>query len=201
MDTNVPPPPADESEVSETATRTGRRRTAAIVAGLLAVGVIAFLFSRPAPDSRKITALPPFELEVLGADRTISNEDLTGRPAVVNFWASWCAPCRREAPALEAAWQRYKDEGVMFLGVDVRDIESQAERFVREEGLTYESVRDPDQVLVEAMNLGDRLPQTFFVYPDGRLLSSQGIYEISGEELELNIEALLEPAPSDSVTP
>ena len=201
METNVPPTPDDESEIAPPERRAGKRRIALIAVAVVAIGVVAFLFSRPAPESRAVTALPPFELELLGSNKTVTNVDLRGRPAVVNFWASWCAPCRREAPALEAAWQRYKDEGVAFLGIDVRDIESQGERFVREEGLTYPSVRDPDQELVRAMGLGDLLPQTFFVYPDGKLLSTQGLYEISGEELEQNIEKLLAPTPAGSATP
>jgi len=171
-----------------------KRRFLFIAAGVIALVVIGYLFTKPAPDSGRIEELPDFELEILGATGTFSEADLEGQPAVINFWASWCGPCNREAPALEETWQAYKDEGVQFLGVDVRDIESQAENFVERHAITYPSVRDPDQVLARAMEVGDLLPQTFFVDASGKIQTGSGLGEITKEELEEQIELLLAEA-------
>ncbi|MCL4245655.1 MAG: TlpA family protein disulfide reductase, partial [Candidatus Dadabacteria bacterium] len=63
---------------------------------------------------------PGFTIKLYDGKR-ISSEDLKGKTVLLNFWASWCMPCRQEAPALEEAWQKYKDRGVVFLGVNVWD--------------------------------------------------------------------------------
>jgi thiol-disulfide isomerase/thioredoxin len=66
-----------------------------------------------------------------------------GRVVVLNFWGSWCSPCREEAPVLAVTAQQYKRAGVAFLGVDVRDTPASAEAFVHDFGITYPSVSDP----------------------------------------------------------
>ena len=188
------PTPDESGAITEGDAPATKRRLAFITVGVIAVAVIGYLFTRPAPDSGRVEELPAFELELLGTTGTFSEADLEGAPAVINFWASWCGPCNREAPALEATWQAYKDEGVQFLGVDVRDIESQAENFVERHGITYPSVRDPDQDLARAMEVGDLLPQTFFVDASGRIKTGSGLGEITKEELEEQIELLLAEA-------
>jgi peroxiredoxin len=70
-----------------------------------------------------------------------------GSVVVLNFWGSWCAPCREEAPALAVAARQYRPAGVDFLGVDVRDTTASAEAFTRDFGITYPSVSDPGSVI------------------------------------------------------
>src|SRR6266581_187369 len=86
---------------------------------------------------------PQFSLPGVQGSGSISLADFTGTVVVLNFWASWCPPCRQEAPQLQAVWQSYRDRGVQFLGVDHRDSRGAGEAFQRQFGITYPSVFDP----------------------------------------------------------
>jgi cytochrome c biogenesis protein CcmG/thiol:disulfide interchange protein DsbE len=134
----------------------------------------------------------------------LSSEELDGSPVVLNFFASWCAPCREEAPLLQAAWREHRDDGVQIVGVDVNDTEDGARRFVREFGITYPVVRDVDDKLIGELGVRG-LPQTFFINRDWELsnvASGEQVGDetrqvvplgaISRSELEANIERLLE---------
>jgi cytochrome c biogenesis protein CcmG/thiol:disulfide interchange protein DsbE len=114
---------------------------------------------------------PEFELPTLSGD-TLSSDDLKGHPVVVNFWASWCLPCREEAPLLERTWRKYRDEGVIFLGVNIKDAESDAKAFVDEFDITYPMVRDLDQELTRAFGVRG-LPETFFVDHEWRFVGTE----------------------------
>ena len=99
---------------------------------------------------------------------TVSLDDLRGRPVVLNFWASWCPPCRDEAPLLEDLWRRYRDRGVVMLGVDVRDLSGNARDFAEEFGYTYPSVRDgTDETERRFQTTG--VPETFIIDRQGRI--------------------------------
>ncbi|HYP23836.1 MAG TPA: TlpA disulfide reductase family protein, partial [Actinomycetota bacterium] len=158
--------------------------------------------SRDAPDR-----LPEFSLEYLSGQGSLTSGELEGSPVVLNFWASWCGPCRDEAPAFQDAWERYDPEGVRFVGVNVCDLEPEAKKFVREFEIGYDVVRDPDQELADALGIECRLPQTFFVAPSGEFAATSEGEEVDGalgggggvvvlggiepEELEARIEELL----------
>jgi peroxiredoxin len=137
---------------------------------------------------------PRLELPRLDGGGTVSLGDLRGKKAVVlNFWASWCDPCRREMPLFERVWRGYKDRGVVILGVDVRDAPRSAREFVSDFGITYPIVRDEEARLAERLGV-DPLPQTFFVDHRGRLAGDQVLGEITRAELERRIDALLAAA-------
>jgi peroxiredoxin len=162
-----------------------------IVLGVLLLVAAGYLLLKPAPDDPQKT-LPAFELEALGGAGTISDADLIGHPVVMNFWASWCGPCNEEAPDLEKTWQEYKDKGVEFLGVDVQDIETNAQKFVDKYRLTYSMVKDPDQKLAKAMGVGIGLPQTFFIDAKGNVVEGSGLGLIDDTELRAQLDRLLE---------
>jgi cytochrome c biogenesis protein CcmG/thiol:disulfide interchange protein DsbE len=197
--------PMDELEDAHAATRRWRKATiwAAAVVALLAVvyGVV-----RPSDEPTKVgTAAPEFTLDRLEGEGTISSADMKGRPVIINFWASWCDPCRREAPLLEAVWKEHRDAGLIVLGVDLRDAPENALEFLEEHDLTYPTVTDPDMVLAKAMGIGrtDGLPQTFFVDSAWRLQGIDGgdetrteggvviLGEMSAELLDRQIDRLL----------
>jgi cytochrome c biogenesis protein CcmG/thiol:disulfide interchange protein DsbE len=163
--------PMDELEDARAATRRWRRATLWAAAAVAVLAVI-YGFVRPSDEPSKAgTAAPEFRLERLVGEGAISSADLKGEPLVINFWASWCDPCRAEAPLLEAAWREHRDDGLTVLGVDLRDAPDNARAFIDEYGLTYPTVTDPDFELAKALGIGetDGLPQTFFVDSQWRL--------------------------------
>jgi cytochrome c biogenesis protein CcmG/thiol:disulfide interchange protein DsbE len=97
-------------------------------------------------------------------------EELKGTPVVVNFWASWCSPCRAEAPLLRDAHERY-GKRVQFLGVDIEDARDGAERFIHDEGLAYPSVFDPANAIGLHYDLASP-PTTLFFDSGGDLVAT-----------------------------
>lgn len=111
---------------------------------------------------------PSFEAPLLDGSGTFALEDLQGKPALINFWASWCVPCRDEAPILKAAHERYGDE-VAFLGVNIKDARDEALAFDEEFGLEYPDVRDEGSVLFRDYGLTGQ-PETFLLDADGNIV-------------------------------
>jgi cytochrome c biogenesis protein CcmG/thiol:disulfide interchange protein DsbE len=187
-----------------------RRVALTLVPAVAFVVLLGVGFLRSAPsDVSAGSEAPEFDLPRLDGEGTISSDDLRGQPVVLNFWASWCAPCREEAPLLERAWREYRGEGVVFLGVNIKDGQSDARRFVEEFDTTYPMVRDANLDL--STELGVRgLPETFFVDHEWRLLgtsSTQQIGEegdtvvlgaISKEQLRSNVEILIRRAAAEN---
>ena len=114
------------------------------------------------------------ETPIEGALPTASPEEVAefvradGRPAVVNVWASWCGPCRSEAPLLREAWQEYGDE-VLFIGVDVQDTQEGALDFIQEFDLGFTHFFDPRRDVPAAWG-GLGVPLTYYLTPDGEVL-------------------------------
>ena len=142
----------------------------------------------PARRGEGLGPAPAVVLEGLrDKDASISVRDFRGRPLVVNFWAAWCAPCRREMPAFQAV---YEDLGgqVAFLGIDNRDIRSDGLDLVRETGVRYRLAFDPDGDASRAFGVL-AMPTTVFVSPDGEVLE-RVFGELSEKELRRTIRRL-----------
>jgi cytochrome c biogenesis protein CcmG/thiol:disulfide interchange protein DsbE len=136
------------------------------------VGGVGPLRVRPAPD---------FTLLLFTGD-TWRLATQRNRWVVVNFWASWCPPCREEAPELEAAWQRLRGRGVVLLGVNVWDSEDAARQFLQVFGVTYPNGPDPQgRVLIEFGVTG--IPETYVV-DGGGLLVARWVGPIHRTQLE-----------------
>ena len=137
--------------------------------------------NRPAPD---------FAL-TLSDGRVVRLSDFRGQPVVINFWASWCAPCRAEAPTLEETHQRYADRGVVILGINLWDSEEAAAEFRKVFGQTYPSGPDPNgKIAIEYGVSG--IPETFFITPDGNVAA-----KFVGPLPIATMEALLEEMLTD----
>jgi cytochrome c biogenesis protein CcmG/thiol:disulfide interchange protein DsbE len=116
------------------------------------------IIGRPAPTF----ALPLFD------GHTFRLEDLRGKVVFVNFWASWCPPCRAEVPMLEAAWRRLGPQGVAFLGINTQDEEPRARAFLQEYGISFPNGRDPvGRIAIDYGVWG--LPEAFIVDREGRI--------------------------------
>ena len=139
--------------------------------GLLAYGFTTDPRAIPSPLVKK--PAPPFTLQLFNGGGPLSLESLRGKVVVVNFWASWCFPaCYEEAPALEAAWRRYRDQGLMVVGVDVQDTEPAARQFIAQFGLTFPNGPDPKgQIAIDYGVYG--VPETFIIDRQGTIAFKQ----------------------------
>jgi thiol-disulfide isomerase/thioredoxin len=141
------------------------------------------------PAARKDN-LPDFELARLGAEGTISSDDLKGSPVVMNFFAGWCQPCIEEAPLLQRTFEEYGDQ-VRFLGVATNDTEERALDFVEKYGIEFDVVMGTDELEQELRING--LPQTLFVTEDWELASVQAEGQV-GKQGSTAVLGAIEPA-------
>ena len=103
------------------------------------------------------------------SDGDVSLSELRGTPLVLNFWASWCDPCRAEAKVLEKAWKQQSGSDVLFLGLDAQDAREDARDFISQFGLTFPHVRDPGNDTQRAWGVTG-LPETYFIAADGSVV-------------------------------
>ena len=186
---------AEQAGATPTGANVRRRRL--IVAAWLVAGVaalIAFLtvsVGRPAgPVDTPIVgrAAPAFDLETLDGGR-LSLAQLRGSAVVLNFWASWCIPCREEAPLLTAADATYGPRGVRVLGVVYQDSAENARDFMRRYGQTYPGLLDPSgRTAIDYGVFG--IPETFFIDASGVVRSRQ-VGALTEDDLQRQLEAIV----------
>jgi cytochrome c biogenesis protein CcmG, thiol:disulfide interchange protein DsbE len=104
------------------------------------------------------------------ADGELSLGELRGTPFVLNLWASWCLPCRQEAPILDAGWRHFGPRGVFFLGLNMQDLTGDARGSIDEFNLTYPDVREPSNETAQAYG-ATGIPETYFVTAKGRIVA------------------------------
>ncbi len=114
---------------------------------------------------------PDFTYERLEEDGELTLSSLQGKAVVLNMWASWCHPCKEEAPILEEVWQRNRDRGLVVVGVDTKDFRRDGRRFVERFDLTFPIVFDGEGDTFDAYGLTG-LPETFVVDREGRLVDA-----------------------------
>jgi cytochrome c biogenesis protein CcmG/thiol:disulfide interchange protein DsbE len=142
--------------------------TLAIIAPIL--WLLAFGFQR---DSRYIRSpllaqeAAPFDITLFDG-RSLALKELRGKAVFLNFWSSWCPPCRAEARDLEAAWQKVKDKNMVFVGVALQDTDKNSLAFLQEFNVTYPNGKDDTgKVSVDYGVWG--IPESFFIDPQGRI--------------------------------
>ena len=173
------------------------------VAALLGLLIwrVAFTDNTGAADelaAGKLVDAPAFTLDRLDRGGQLALDDLKGKAVVVNFWASWCIPCRDEAPVLQKTYERYRDRGLVVLGVDVNDFKADARRFMKRYGITYPVAYDGKGSTVGKWGVRG-FPETFFVDRTGTLVGEriEGAVDIerNRETFERGIALALADAP------
>ena len=153
--------------VSGGSRRAGRARRLVLVLlpAAVFIGIFGVYLFREARKPVVGSKAPNFTAPYLEEPGSFELSSLRGKPVLLNFWASWCAPCEDEAPLLEQAYGRYRDE-VEFVGIDIRDARDDAIEFVEEYGLTYPQVRDEVlRVYTQYGLIGQ--PESFFIDQNG----------------------------------
>jgi cytochrome c biogenesis protein CcmG/thiol:disulfide interchange protein DsbE len=147
----------------------GQGLAVALVAGLLAL--LVWKVVSGGPTSLKVgQTVPNFTLARIGAPGDLTLSSLRGRAVVLNFWASWCVPCKQEAPLLETAWNRWRSHGLTVVGVDSEDFTGDAAAFMRRYGMTYPNVHNGDGTVAKDRYGTTGYPESFVIDRHGKLV-------------------------------
>jgi len=166
-----------EETIPQTPARPWLTAAMAAFSGFLVVGLLFLLWfglqQKEIAGTKVVnvpfTKAPDFSLGLFDGSTFILSDALnTGKPIVVNFWASWCGPCADEAPVIQDAFRRTGDKFI-FVGIDVQDTDADAQAFMRKYGLTY--LNGSGNAGPISVQYGMRgVPETYFIAPDGRLI-------------------------------
>jgi cytochrome c biogenesis protein CcmG, thiol:disulfide interchange protein DsbE len=167
-------------------------RTFLVFIGVLAlVGLLGFGLITKGEGSLAVgDQVPTTELETLAGDGTGSVADERGRWVLVNVWASWCGPCRDEAPALQRFYERRGGEGFEILGIDTQETAEAGRGFVEEYGLTYPQLHDGAGEYAEELKT-QGVPENLLVDPDGEVALLQA-GPVTEEFLEAEVAPMIE---------
>jgi cytochrome c biogenesis protein CcmG, thiol:disulfide interchange protein DsbE len=157
-----------------------------LVASLLALLVWKLAHQPSVPKG----SAPDFTLPRLDRDGHLQLAALRGKAVVLNFWASWCIPCKEEAPRLQAASRRWAADGVVVVGIDSQDFRGDARRFARRYGVTYPIVHDGPGKTRDSYGVTG-FPETFFIDRRGKLVGDHIQGPVSTSQLRDNIKTAL----------
>jgi thiol-disulfide isomerase/thioredoxin len=138
---------------------------------------------------------PDLTLETMGG-RQINLADQDGKVILVNFWATWCGPCRREIPDLVKLYSDMKDEGLIIVGIAVDQEGAEVvEPYVQEQSINYPIVLDPDQSTEAHFDAMYGLPTTYVVNPEGQIVRRVlGVFPV--DDMKPTLKDMLDSAPS-----
>ncbi|QTM98362.1 redoxin domain-containing protein [Sediminibacillus dalangtanensis] len=135
----------------------------------------------PSPEA------PSFQLPTL-AGHIVNKEDFQGKALMVNFWGSWCEPCQREMPVLEAASRQYRDSQIVFLTVNAGENKQIVESFSEENNLQLPILLDKGQKLMDKYQV-NYLPSTYFIDANGKIVNRH-VGELTEEQLYVYLEEI-----------
>lgn len=147
-------------------------------AALLSAAALAADLNKPAPD---------FTLKAMDGSN-VKLSELKGKVVMLNFWASWCGPCRQEMPYLEDIYKKYAPAGFVLLGINVDEDSADAKEFLAEVPVSFPVLLDSKNTLPELYEV-EAMPSTFFVDKDGNLVYLHKGYK-PGEEKEYEAQIL-----------
>lgn len=110
---------------------------------------------------------PNFELTTIEGKQVTLNQ-LRGKAVVLNFWGSWCEPCKTEMPALTQIYEQYADKGLVVIGINIAETDVAVAQFVKQYGLNFSIWMDRDRDVVELYKIGP-IPSTYFIDPQGKI--------------------------------
>ncbi|MEJ7817253.1 MAG: TlpA disulfide reductase family protein [Thermoleophilaceae bacterium] len=128
------------------------------------------------------------------ADGRVAAQELRGIPYVLNFWASWCVPCREEAAILQAGWEEGRREGILFVGLDMQDVRQDARDFMAEFEIDYLNIRDANDTVARRYGLAG-IPETYFISARGEVVGHV-IGAITPEQLRAGMAAAAAGRPA-----
>ena len=165
---------------------------------MMGVGILASLLvwnlTHQTPPPKVGAPAPAFSLPRLDGRGQVSLASLRGKTVVLNFFASWCRPCKREAPDLESLWRRYRSDGVVVLGVDSGDTKGSARQFLDAHGVTYPIVFDPGEKLAQGPYALPGLPVTYVINRVGRVVGGGVLGPVSDNGYSATFHRALEAA-------
>jgi len=205
-----------EDESSDLLLRTPFRRPragalrnilATLAVGAIIVGLVYF-FDRPGDNTRSITLTaaatgeaprvgkeaPDFRVQGLDG-QYFQLSDFRGRPVWLNFWATWCPPCRAENPDIEAVYKAYKDQGLVIVAVDIGEDSNTVKGYVQRIGLTYRIGLDSDTAIAAQYRIAG-IPTHYFVDKDG-IIRDWRIGGMSKKAMEKKVEAIMSPSAEE----
>ncbi len=135
---------------------------------------------------------PDFDLERLDEEGRLQLASLRGKAVVVNFWASWCDPCKEEAPYLERLSKEHRERGLVVVGLDAKDFRADARTFAKRYGLTFPLVYDGPGSLTDPYGVTG-FPETFVIDREGRVVEAFA-GAVDGDELRERFETAVDRA-------
>ncbi|MBP2016814.1 peroxiredoxin [Symbiobacterium terraclitae] len=169
-----------------------KRWVSGISLGVLAAVVLVMLLV-PRTEAETVpqvgTPAPDFALETLDGDAVVRLSDLAGQPVVINFWATWCPPCRKEMPDFQQVYDKYKEMGLRFYAVNVGESRVAVRDFAERLGVDFPILIDADESAQRAYRILP-IPATFFIDRDG-IIRGVYQYQMSLPQIEAEVGRLL----------
>ncbi len=175
------------SELSSPGGSCGRR------AGIAVVLSLGSLLAASSAEALEPGEAPPAIDRPDQSGATVSLPELEGKVVLVNFWASWCGPCRHEMPVLQALHEKYASEGLVIVGINIDRNSKKMKNFLKGSPVTFRIVHDPKKKVAAAYE-PSAMPTSYFIGRDGKLhYIHEGFREEDSVTIEAQLKSLLSP--------